>query len=484
MSKLLTSGVNPDLQTKKDIYEYDLHRLRLQQVCSALRSLIFADPIFWMALYIDRVDPSGQVKSQIPVNKNLVPEHFKMVKTRSINIHFALPCTGKHTSLADTIWTQMLKQQASWRTLLLSANNMCRENERCLQSMLQGDFLGSASRIVKLAASKKEGEYPGCGMLHDMIKIALAKEMRSIGVQAPASITSWRDNNLRLLDIRTEENNTRNWSKFFDSCVRLEDFTWRRRAPMRATRIVTLPNLRSFTTYTTNFMPPIAAPNLSSLTVLDSAYAFTSNQFDDLVGAGLTTPHMRSLDLLVNPTRNMDVEDLFRRCPNLETFRVSTHDTRTALYGAVAARGRLQFLLFGARTLEEVKFAHGPPTNTQAEAARRRYEGLRRMAFKVESNKFLFEPRAARLVVSRFPADFTFGDEDQAELIEENGMDVEKTRVYDQGFNPMRLTSTSEAYMVLIVLSTDATGTNAVLTRGWYYNGRRYNVFRDRPGRA
>ncbi|KAK7044991.1 hypothetical protein R3P38DRAFT_2766530 [Favolaschia claudopus] len=60
------------LQRKQEIYQYDLMRLRLQQVCGALRAQIFADAVFWMALYVDWVDPLGKAKLQIPINRHLV----------------------------------------------------------------------------------------------------------------------------------------------------------------------------------------------------------------------------------------------------------------------------------------------------------------------------------------------------------------------------------------------------------------------------
>ncbi|KAK6984240.1 hypothetical protein R3P38DRAFT_3232324 [Favolaschia claudopus] len=454
------------------------------QVSRALRAQILDDPIFWIALYVDWGDPSGLYKSRIAVNKGVVATHIEKVKMRSLNIHFALPCRGKAASLADRLWAQLLQQPAKWRTFLVSANNTCRENERCIHSMVQGDFLRNAPRIENFAATKKEGEYLGCGIMHPLVKIALKKSMRSVRVQVPATITAWRRNNLKVLDLRTNEDTT-DWSSFFSTCGQLEELTWRRRAHMRATVIITLPKLQVFTTYTTNVLPPINAPNLSSLSVLDSAFSFTSSHFDGLVGVACVTPHMQHLDFLLNPIRNADVMEIFQRCPNLCTFAASTHENRTALYGAIAARGRTQHLLYGPRIFEEAKFSHGPPMNSHGEAARRKYEGLTRVAFRVAGNTVHFEPRAQRMVVSRFSAGFNFGGAGETALIKENGMDVQKTRVYNQSFDPMSLRSQSgRSDIVLIILSTDVRGVEAVLHRGWFFKGKRYSVFRDRPGRA
>ncbi|KAK7019245.1 hypothetical protein R3P38DRAFT_3199352 [Favolaschia claudopus] len=244
---------------------------------------------------------------------------------------------------------------------------------------------------------------------------------------------------------------------------------------MRATRIITLRNLQVFTTYTTNVLPPISAPNLSSLSVLDSAFSFTSTHFDGLVGVACVTPHMQHLDFLLNPIRNADAHRNFPMVPQ----------PVTALYGAIAARGRTQHLLLGPRIFEEAKFSHGPPMNSHGEAARRKFEGLTRVAFKVAGNTVHFEPRAQRMVVSRFSAGFKFGGAEETALIKENGMDVEKTRVYNQSFDPMSLRSQSRrSDIVLIILSTDVRGVEAVLHRGWFFKGKRYSVFRDRPGRA
>ncbi|KAK6992816.1 hypothetical protein R3P38DRAFT_2802013 [Favolaschia claudopus] len=227
--------------------------------------------------------------------------------------------------------------------------------------MIQGGMLLDASRLQNFAAVRMKG---------------IPAQLSTIAIEVPARIISWTSINLRLLDVRTKADDTM-WCHFFDSCTSLEELVWQRDGPVRATRTVSVPSLRVFRTQSVNFPPPILALHLITLNVTDEENPFTAYQFKCLVG---TNPaHLEHLDMLSNPTRKMDIDEIFRTCANLN-----------------------QYLKYDRRKFESVQFAHGPPLNSWAVTARKRYEALCRVAFKVELNTVKFEPRAERLRVRKF----------------------------------------------------------------------------------
>ncbi|KAK6985075.1 hypothetical protein R3P38DRAFT_2805802 [Favolaschia claudopus] len=420
----------------------------------------------------NKADPSGDFKSRIPLHENIVDEHVQLCATRTLNIHFGLKCNGKPGSLHEKFWTQLIDNSNKWGNVHVSANNTCRWEERCLHSMVQGDMLVNAFRLRHFSAIKSEGECPNCGGPHNIVTLPVAAEMCSISIEIPVRITSWNSRNLRSLDIRTKADDTM-WCSFFESCSCLEELKWRRHGPVRSTKTVVVPTLHTLQTYSVLFPPPITAPSLIVLNVMDGGDPFTFNHFKSL--AGSKPLHLEHLNMLPNPTRNVDVGEIFRSCSNLVNVAVSTTETRTTFYGAVALRGRSQYIKFGLRKLESVQFDDGPPSNSRAIVARERYDALCRTAFKVVSNTVIFEPRAERLMVRQFPRDFTFGEEEQAALISENGMDPEATRLYDTDFNPFypKAVSTS-GFMGLVILTLDSKGANAIVARGWRYRGVQY----------
>ncbi|KAK6974386.1 hypothetical protein R3P38DRAFT_2812124 [Favolaschia claudopus] len=476
-------AVSPDPQTRKEIYEYELQRIRLQQVCGFVRSIILAPKgpaIFWRALYLDRTDPSGYLLSAIPVNETIFRQHIKKAKSTLLSIWFGLRCRKTEGSFNRQLWTTLTNIPRAWGTLLVCGANTCTEEEICLHAMLQNKELDGAFQVRKIAATKKQGEYPHCASSHQTVAVWVAKTMESMAIDLPTRIKSWSSNNLKVLSIQTEADNNL-WCSFFDSCRNLEELVWQRGGRVQWTKIATMPSLKEFSTYTAQFLPPINAPNLSALAVFDNDLSFSSTQFQSITGK--EAPYMEHLDLLYNPTRNGDIEDIFRRCPNLRSLADSAHETRSSLYSAIAVRGRNQYLRFDARKLEAVRFAHGPPANSHGATAQERYQALCRLAFNVVGYTVLFQPKAQRLVVANFPGDFSFGDAEKEALLAENLMNSEVTRMYDQEFDAKRPTLNSAVEMNLIVLTLDTVGANRILGQGWKYKGNGYKAYRNRPGR-
>ncbi|KAK7031315.1 hypothetical protein R3P38DRAFT_3187027 [Favolaschia claudopus] len=370
LTLIFQGGSSPaSLQTRQELYDYDLRRHRL-------------------------ADPSGRRKSKIPVHEAVVADHVKFCgQGRPLNVFFGLKCNGTPTSLNERLWTELIRNNSMWGNVLVSANSVCRADERCLHSMIQGGMLLDASRLQNFAAVKNEGEYANCRGPHNVVSLPVTAQLSTIAIEVPARIISWTSINLRLLDVRTKADDTM-WCHFFDSCTSLEELVWQRDGPVRATRTVSVPSLRVFRTQSVNFPPPILALHLITLNVTDEENPFTAYQFKCLVG---TNPaHLEHLDMLSNPTRKMDIDEIFRTCANLVTLTVSTTETRTTLYGAIATRAQNQYLKYDRRKFESVQFAHGPPLNSWAVTARKRYEALCRVAFKVELNTVKFEPRAER----------------------------------------------------------------------------------------
>ncbi|KAK6997528.1 hypothetical protein R3P38DRAFT_3219753 [Favolaschia claudopus] len=434
--------------------------------------------VFWTALYLDKADPSGLYKSKIPVHEGIVADHVNLCgQGRLLNVFFGLKCNGNPASLHERLWTQLIAGNDTWGNVLVSANTTCRADERCLHSMIQGGILLNALRLQNFAATRREGQIANCGG-HNDVTLSIAAQTTSITIAVPAKIISWAPINLKLLDIHTKADDTM-WCRFFESCPSLEVLVWRRDGPVRAKRRVVVPSLHVFQTRSVTYPPPILAPNLLTMIITDGGDPFTASQFKCLVGI---SPVLEHLDMLANPTRNMDVEEIFRISTNLVSLAVSTTETRSTLYGTIATRAQSQYIKFGCRQLQSVQFARGPPMNARAVTARKRYEALCRVAFKVELNTITFEPRAERLGVRYFPGDIKFGEDAQAELISANGMDPQMTRLYDQDFDPFR-PDTKANTITLIILTLDADGARSMFARGWYYKGLCYRLFRDRPPR-
>ncbi|KAK6992744.1 hypothetical protein R3P38DRAFT_3225028 [Favolaschia claudopus] len=193
------------------------------------------------------------------------------------------------------------------------------------------------------------------------------------------------------MDIRTEADDT-TWCRVFETCSKLEVLVWRRHGAAQSRKIVTVPSLQSFTTHDVQNPPPIHAPNLAYLEVLDGGEPFSLLDFNTLVGT--EAPSMKHLHLLANPTHNPDMEEMFLRCPNLSFLPVSTHQSRTSLYMAVAARAHEQVLFHDAPNLVAIEFASGPPSDPRAEIARERYQAPTQLAFSIRNNTVFFEPNA------------------------------------------------------------------------------------------
>ncbi|KAK6996586.1 hypothetical protein R3P38DRAFT_2799400 [Favolaschia claudopus] len=322
-----------------------------------------------------------------------------------------------------------------WGNVLVSANSVCRADERCLHSMIQGGMLLDASRLQNFAAVKNEGEYANCRGPHNVVSLPVTAQLSTIAIEVPARIISWTSINLKLLDVRTKADDTMCAISLTVAPV-WKSWCGKETAPFGRQGRCQSPRYASFGRKAWNFPPPILALHLITLNVTDEENPFTAYQFKYEI--------FRTLRKLGNPDRLYD-------------------RTRTTLYGAIATRAQNQYLKYDRRKFESVQFAHGPPLNSWAVTARKRYEALCRVAFKVELNTVKFEPRAERLRVRKFPGGRQVWEDAQAELILANGMDPQMTRLYNQDFDPFHPDAKPSA-ITLVILTLDADGARSMFS--------------------
>ncbi|KAJ7153767.1 hypothetical protein C8R46DRAFT_1042149 [Mycena filopes] len=167
--------------------------------------------------------------------------------------------------------------------------------------------------------------------------------------------------------------------------------------------------LRYLRIYRMSCMPPVSAPNLEELSVMDPNVGFTAAAFSQLVASTAGKVALRTLDLLVNPVRNEDLDIILDRCSDLRVLRLCSNsqcDLRTSTYITLRYKFHTTYLRLGRKQFVKAEFSHPPPNNTWASSARREFEALSRLGVVRNDREITIYPSVFRVEVLGCSGDF------------------------------------------------------------------------------
>ncbi|KAJ7041669.1 hypothetical protein C8F04DRAFT_1177119 [Mycena alexandri] len=309
-----------------------------------------------------------------------------------LRLHLSVPVGQNPQHTGRQLLRELATQRYRWKSLHFDGPRSCGDFRMCPPGVFaqpEFDFLASIESL-KSVSIKTVGDDPSCKMNHGDINLALGRlkhlecphraAIVLAGATPDAPLTFPHITRLSI-DAQASEV----WAEVLRCCPALHylDYGPKNVLSVSSTNRPSVPSLRQLRLHSVVHIPPIAAPGLMELVVLDHVLGLTWSILSDITGLQQAV-QISILDLLNNPISNVDLGTVVERCPLLSIFRLhaggysrigGASERRTTAYNTLRDRV-LDGYLRGVLTLREVQFSGLPALNTKARDARNAYDAL------------------------------------------------------------------------------------------------------------
>ncbi|KAJ6537123.1 hypothetical protein B0H19DRAFT_1270781 [Mycena capillaripes] len=386
------------------IYARELDRLNFSLVSKHMKAICEATPTMWRNVVLQR--PSKTVKFRFATTVEYLERHIKLSRSRPLLIAFQLSFGCEANDRNVELFKKIMTVAHRLEEFYMFGHRECSTDRRCAHSVLaeHGRF-HSAGQLKVIEVQSWDDSSGVCRVNHRPVLID-PEQLRSILFRAPSKLIvriaidipiSYRY--LTSMDVLSDLSTQ--WLTIFERCPQLHTLVWRCADHTLSTgpRTTIMDSLLSFTTQSVVNLPPFIAPHLEQLVVHDATHPFTLSMLNAIVGYDRTS--LKVLDLLINPIPNPQVIQVFARCHDLTTFRVSCTEVRTLLYEAIKDRVYYQYWRGPKFRLREVRFARLPPLQSRYGAARDRFAEVVALGV-IKDREISFHTQATRLIIRDF----------------------------------------------------------------------------------
>ncbi|KAK6992811.1 hypothetical protein R3P38DRAFT_2802009 [Favolaschia claudopus] len=473
--EIISLALTP-VSSAQDVYDNDLLRVRLQRTCKFIRDVVLNTPLFWTFIAVEK--PKSSRSFHLSTSLSMITKHLAQSGLRLLHVAFELPLlrVSNGEDLYVRSWNELLRNSGRWQSLFLRAPSFCSATERCAAAIVRGDTLNGAVNLQCLDVQKADEDFSECWMHHQPMRL-VSNMLQKVECAVLSVVDFTPSHLLASLDVSTDSDI--NWSTFFATCTNLLHLKWGCATNPNAPAIETLLCLRTLTLRSVGFPPPIHAPNLNTLEVLDRAIPINIQVITALVG--LHPASLKNLLLSANPTPNISLIPIVNHLESLEVFTASVFQTRTAVYKALATRLLSQYIMNRLQRLKEFAFDAAPALNLRSQQARNRYAILRDLCVSSDNNHFKAHIAGITLVVQNFPRALT-KEQVQAYMWTQTGFFVPVLKVWIE--EEIVFGHTPDNDMMLVVMTgTDISQAEYIATQGFEYQGTLYAVRCNQPSR-
>ncbi|KAJ7148308.1 hypothetical protein C8R46DRAFT_1231318 [Mycena filopes] len=391
MALLVGSQLN-----RLDIHEIVVCRGNLLLLSKRFHALCLIAPELWSAVDV-HVRNAGSWNEDRPSTLLSLEDLDRLLllsKDRPLHIAFSIPISIEPGTPALLLFQRVLLETHRLQSLCLLAASTCDYSFLCPHAIFTRWPVLRDAPLLRVAWVNRESTVRPCPVPHPAVQVRLPelsylKAMFPATILGPATLPATAAIVPTILphltNLGIDYQSSDLWAKVLDSCVSLQ--TLRYGANNALNRFfpvpLSMPSLRCLRIYRMTCMPPVTAPNLVDLSVVDPLTGLTATEFSRIVGAKTGHVALRSLDLFVNPVLNDDLNAILDRCPALRDLRLCSDrrgELRTSAYRAVRDRMQTSYLRLGRVGLDKAVFSNTPPHNTWAERARWAFDALCRIA--------------------------------------------------------------------------------------------------------
>ncbi|KAK6992878.1 hypothetical protein R3P38DRAFT_3181978 [Favolaschia claudopus] len=470
--------------TKEDVYENELLRDRLQHTCSDFAKIVDKVPTLWSCIMLETANDSRPFP--LDTSKSSINQHIRKSGGRPLHIYFDLPVVQSHLNAPWCIWNALVQVSGRWSSLFLNGADACRMESVCLETLAGGAVLAGAvnlkiADITKRIYSDHRYDHPrACWRGHERV-ILTSNNLQIARCITETHVAFIPSACLRYLHINTDDDPLDlNWSQFFSTCTNLSELLWDKKRIVESSPVITLPSLRRLTVWTVRFLPPVFAPCLHLLEILDSTVPADVLIISDL--AGLAS-RLTTLVLPNNPITNAVLLDILKKCPYLQRLTASDTEPRAPLLQVLARRLFYQYMMNENNRFEAIGIRGDPQKrlNTYTRSRCSELEDLCRPRNCPDINCACFMPfsRGTCVVVSGFPyplkREHVADIYAQAHITSQTGFSIRVVKVWVA--ERIQFGKLPQGKMTLVILlDLEREEATFLATLGLEYLGKRYEV--------
>ncbi|KAK6967015.1 hypothetical protein R3P38DRAFT_2803451 [Favolaschia claudopus] len=465
--------------SQEDVYQNELLRERLQDICLKFKRVVDGLPIFWSFIMLETANdkrPSPLNSSELSAN---VRKHISNSAPSPLHIAFDLVVVPHGRDESTSIWNILLLPTVKrWRSLFFRGAGSCTSAGRCVEDLLGPNVLGHATNLNTVDVAKKSSV--SCSKKHPRLPL-LSNTFHIVKCAIVADIAFTPSSSLQHLYITTDRDQYKiDWSAFFSACPNLSQLKWDSRHPIRSSTVITLLSLDRLTLRTLDFLPPVFAPRLSKLEIFDSSVPLTVQLFVHLAGLAV---RLTTLTLPNNPIPNRGLLEILEKCPYLEVLTASDIEPRTSIFRFLTRRLIYQYRTNSIHRLSAIRFVLSQPMREGVDSRARRLdlEELCRPRKGPIYNCLCFQPftHGTCVVVSGFPVPLTESEVavvySQKRIISQTRFEIPVLKVWVP--ERIHFGQMPQSCMTLVILlDLDMEQAKFVATLGFEYNRTLYAV--------
>ncbi|KAJ7153709.1 hypothetical protein C8R46DRAFT_1228009 [Mycena filopes] len=381
-------------QNQRDVHESVLIREIILSLSILFHALCLAAPGAWTAVCVElqRSDPSpSQVwaaPEEFPSLAKL-DSHLVLSKNRPIHVVFSVPISRQTDDPGRILFRRILSFKDKIESLFFRGSSTCQSSWLCPHAVFSEWPILHNTPSLRIILLDAPFAYRPCSIYHQPVPIRLTDLARLkcpfptrivVASTVPPAAPSLLP---RLTHIHIDTQTSELWAKVFVSCDALECLQYGPKNSLNTYLPIppVVTSLRLLRVHRMSCLPPLTAPNLQVLNVLDPNVGLTSAGLSRITGC--TTTKIRTLDLLWNFVSNTEMKAILDRCPALQVLHLnadSGNDLRTPIYRELRDRIQLSYLRLGPGRFRAASFSHSPPLNSRAKHARQIFDSLSSIA--------------------------------------------------------------------------------------------------------
>ncbi|KAK7006378.1 hypothetical protein R3P38DRAFT_3214431 [Favolaschia claudopus] len=330
IAAIFTEAIKP-VSTQEDIYENELLRDTLIQICMKFEAVVNGLPVLWTFIMLETEDEINKRPCKLDASVISVHNHIAKSLGRPLHVAFNLAVLPARVDDAFRSWNALLATSGRWSSLFVRGAGTCAKESICVEALLGGDVLGRATRLGIVDIAKRL-DIP-CPKTHKPVRMCSSKVMLFRST-LPTDIAVSPSSTLRYLSIVSDQRDL-NWSHFFSSCPNLSQLRWHGKVDFPSSPSITMPSLQRLTLWTLRHLPPVLAPNLTRLEVLDSLVPMDTPVIVKFAGS---PNRLTTLILPTNPVTNSGLLAILEECPHIQRLIASGVEPRTRVYDALSRK--------------------------------------------------------------------------------------------------------------------------------------------------
>ncbi|KAK7032017.1 hypothetical protein R3P38DRAFT_3187746 [Favolaschia claudopus] len=348
IAAIFTDAIRP-VKTQEDIYENDLLRDRLLQICMKFEAIAKGLPVLWTFIMLETKEENGKRPYKLDASELSVHDHISKSMGQALHVAFNLAVLPARLDAATRSWNALLATSDRWRSLFVRGAGTCTNESICVEALLAGDALARAT-ILDIVDVAKRINIP-CPKTHERMHLYSSKVQlfRSTILMDVAVAPSTA---LRYLHIASDQQNL-DWSHFFTSCPNLSQLRWDIKTDVPSLPIISMPSLQRLTLWTLRHLPPILAPSLTRLEVLGGVVPVDTQTIAKLAGS---PNRLTTLIAPNNPLTNSVLLSILEECPRIQRIIASSTEPRTPVYNALARKVLFQIRMNEKHRLTGIAF--------------------------------------------------------------------------------------------------------------------------------